>query len=223
MLPPIREHRFLMNLDLKGKTVYDLGGYKGSITLFFAKAVGKEGIVVTFEPNPENYEIIMERLKLNNLENVKVHQIAIGNKKDRATFAFHPSAPYRGSMKKSIIKKLLKKKGAKFISVDVDSLDNQIATQNLAGPDLIKIDVEGSEMDVLLGMEETIQKHKPKLIIELHGQMENSQNVYKFLFSKGYSVYHIELDKKITLSNIDIATKGHIVSFPFFKKTVLLE
>ncbi|UCF62445.1 MAG: hypothetical protein JSV37_07030, partial [Anaerolineaceae bacterium] len=46
------EEKFLLGLDFTGKTVYDIGGYIGIHTLFFARAVGESGTVITFEPNP---------------------------------------------------------------------------------------------------------------------------------------------------------------------------
>src|SRR3990172_8560806 len=53
------EEEFLMGLDLRGHTVYDIGGYWGAFTIFFAKAVGRTGRVVTFEPNPQNFNRIL--------------------------------------------------------------------------------------------------------------------------------------------------------------------
>jgi hypothetical protein len=67
-----REHTFLKSLDFKGKNVYDVGGYTGLITIFFARAVGETGSVVTFEPNPQNYNAILDHIELNGFNNVTV-------------------------------------------------------------------------------------------------------------------------------------------------------
>ena len=48
------EEKFLMNLDINGQTIYDIGGNVGIFTMFFARSVGKKGKVITFEPNPWN-------------------------------------------------------------------------------------------------------------------------------------------------------------------------
>src|SRR5688572_5752212 len=50
-----REEAFLAAMDFRGKTVFDIGAYEGIYTLFFARAVGAKGRVVTFEPNPVNH------------------------------------------------------------------------------------------------------------------------------------------------------------------------
>lgn len=51
------EDHFYRSLDLAGKTAYDVGSHIGIITLFFSKAVGESGKVVSFEPNPETLAI----------------------------------------------------------------------------------------------------------------------------------------------------------------------
>ena len=48
------EEKFLMNLDINGQTIYDIGGNVGIFTMFFARSVGKKGKVITFEPNHWN-------------------------------------------------------------------------------------------------------------------------------------------------------------------------
>ncbi len=215
-MPLKQEKRFLMDLDLSGQTIYDIGGYEGVFTLFFARAVGRNGRVITFEPHPENYKNIKLNIKLNNFDNIKVYQIALGKKRGKATLAFRDSELARGSAQEDIKAQILREKRAKTIQVEIDTLDNQITTNNLPKPDFIKIDVEGLEMDVLLGMSETIKRYKPKLLIEIHGayirrKIENAQRVVKLLTANGYSIYHVESgEMNITPSNAQIAKEGHL-------------
>jgi hypothetical protein len=67
-------------------------------------------------------------------------------------------------------------------------------------------------------MKETILNYSPALIIEIHGsnykqKAKNAKDVVEILISSDYSIYHIESNKKITLSNIAIAKKGHLYAF----------
>ena len=209
------EEKFLLDLDLSEQTVYDIGALEGVFTIFFARTVGKNGIVIAFEPHPENYIKIMENVKLNDFDNVEVCQIALGGGRGKATLAFRRSELGTGSVQDDIKAQTLKEKGAKIIQVEIDSLDNQIATNKLPKPDFIKIDVEGLEMDVLLGMNETIKAYKPKLFIEIHGvdirrKIENVKRVLEFLIARGYSIYHVESESSITLSNLLLAKTGHL-------------
>lgn len=89
-------------------------------------------------------------------------------------------------MQKDIKSKILDDKEAVVITVEVDCLDNQIESRNLPKPDFIKINVEGLEYDVPLGMSETIKKFHPAFFIEMHGatlekKTENATNIVNFL------------------------------------------
>jgi FkbM family methyltransferase len=207
---PTQEEKFLRDLDIKGQTIYDIGGDAGIFTMFFARSVGKSGKTITFEPNPWCYNRILEHLKLNNFDNVEVHQIALGKKTGKATLAVWKSETGTGSLQEDIKASILQEKCSKTIQVEIDSLDSQIITNNLPKPDFVKIDVEGLEMDVLDGMRGIIKDYKPKLFIEIHGvdmqrKIENVQRVVDFLITREYCIYHIESGETITSSNAQIA------------------
>jgi FkbM family methyltransferase len=213
--PLTQEEKFLINLDINGQTIYDIGGNVGIFTMFFARAVGKKGKVITFEPNPQCCNMILEHLKLNNLDNVEVQQIALGKMREKRQLAVRKSETGTGSFQEDIKASILQEKGSEIIQVEIDSLDNQIITNNLPKPDFVKIDVEGLEMDVLHGMSDTIKNCKPMLFIEIHGvdvqrKIENVQRVVKFLIGCEYSIYHVESGEIITPSNAEIAKAGHL-------------
>ncbi len=215
-----REEKFIMNLDLSDQTVYDIGAAEGLFTIFFARAVGEKGKIVTFEPNQELYKKIIENVKLNKFNHVKARQIALGKERKKETLIFHPLAPECGSIEENEKARILRSKAAKTFEVEVDSLDNHITTTSLPRPDFIKIDVQGIELDVLLGMSKTIQKHKPKLFVEIHGndihwRIKNLRKIMKFLIANGYSIYHVESEQMITLYNIKIVKADeHLYCFP---------
>src|SRR5882757_8541480 len=72
------EEKFLLGLDWKGKTIYDIGGYEGVFTLFFSKSIGSAGQVFTFEPNPVNCRKIRDNIQLNGLTNVRLLEMGLG-------------------------------------------------------------------------------------------------------------------------------------------------
>ena len=80
-----REEAFLETLDLQNKTVFDVGGYEGVFTLFFARRIGAGGRLVTFEPNPQNFAKILANVRLNGFCHVDVRQLAIGARAGRAS------------------------------------------------------------------------------------------------------------------------------------------
>ncbi|MEO8562806.1 MAG: FkbM family methyltransferase [bacterium] len=215
----VEEERFLFNLALDGQTVFDVGGDQGIYTLFFASRVGERGRVVTFEPNPESCQRIVANVELNRFRNVDVRQLGLGAEKSKLTFVFPAGDPARGSADARIQAQILREKDARTIDIEVDSLDSQIAASGLPQPDLVKIDVEGLEMDVLRGMKEVLGTGRPNLFIEVHGadtqsKEDNARQVVSLLLDAGYSVFHVESKQSITHANIETARQGHIYCEP---------
>jgi len=212
---PTPEENFLSNLELKGKTIYDIGGYIGVLTIFFAKTSGESGKVITFEPNPKSYAKIKENVALNNLDNVQILNIGIADKRETKTLVARSSVPGTGSMEKNIQQCILKEKSVESLQVEVDTLDCCIETNKLPKPNFIKIDIEGMEYSALLGMRETIGRDKPSLYIEIHGtdkesKIANIRRIVKFLDLNEYSIYHVESGQVVTNDNAQIAREGHI-------------
>jgi FkbM family methyltransferase len=195
----IREHLFLKSLDYKGKTVYDIGGHMGLMTMFFAREAGENGRVVTFEPNPQNCDVILDHIKLNGFTNVTVIPIGLGSKREKLKFVVTDSA--LGTASPARQKILLEQKGAQVFEAEVDAMDNQMTANNLPRPDFVKIDVEGLELDVLQGMSQIIGRHRPHMSIELHGV--NELEIAKFLLSHHYKIYQVEDSIDITEQNLD--------------------
>ena len=209
------EEAFLRQLDLTGQTVYDIGGYVGVFTLFFAKCVRPSGHVLTFEPNPRNYERILENVRLNGFTNVAVHSIAVGTAPGRARFAYPSDQLKRGSLSPELQEQMYREKRVTTIEVEVDSLDH-LAAQGLPEPDFVKIDVEGFERDVLEGMAGVLGERRPALYIELHGanylqKLTNAAFIVETLWGAGYVVDHVESGVKIdSRERISTAHSGHL-------------
>ena len=210
-----KEQALLAGLELRGRTIYDIGGFEGLLTLFFARSAGPDGSVVTFEPNPDNFKRIVENVALNGFGNVNVRPIGIGRRKEKLALVFSPARRGTGSLDQSIQSKLIKDPDARTVMIEVDTLDSQIASANLPQPDFVKIDVEGLEYDVLLGMKETIDARKPVLLLEIHGadvqrKTENVQRVVELLSTSGYAIRHVESDETIDAANAHVAREGHL-------------
>lgn len=201
------EEKFLINLKFKGKTVFDVGGYIGIHTLFFAHAVGESGKVITFEPNPKNYEELIYNVRLNDLANVQVMQIGLGRRDEQMSLVMDPISPGRATVEKERKNKMLRA-GGRMVKIEVVSLDNLTKIRKLPKPDFIKIDVEGIEMDVLYGMVDTINNYKPNLFIEIHGAIP--RKMIDFLISKNYAISHIESNIKIDFSIFPVIKGGHL-------------
>jgi FkbM family methyltransferase len=209
------EERFLQTLSLDGDTVYDVGGYEGIFTLFFARRVGPLGQVVTFEPNPRSFQRISENVRLNGFANVRIRQVALGAAPGRATLVFPADETARGSLEAGISDQIRQEKGVLTIDVEVDTLDHQVAA-GLPAPDFVKLDVEGLERDVLEGMSALLERRHPRLYIEMHGaddqhKLANLTSVVERLWSASYDVLHVESGRRLTRTDdLPIAIHGHL-------------
>ena len=209
------EERFLSGLDLKGKTVYDVGSHVGIMAIFFARSVGPTGKVIAFEPNPESFLRANENLKLNGVENARVLNTGIGGKQESRSLVYSRFDAGVGSMDAGIQSEVLRQGRAVSACVPVDTLDHCIRANGLPVPDLIKLDVEGMECEALQGMAETIKSAKPSLFIEIHGadlqrKTENSRRVMEFVRALGYAIVHVESGQTVQEHNCHIAAEGHL-------------
>lgn len=209
-----KEEIFLMSLNLKKQTIFDIGGYIGLHSIFFAHATGKEGKVITFEPNPVNYREILFNIKLNNLKNITVFPIGIGKEESELELIVDPIYFSRSTFD-NIEKKSNKKQILKHFNVKINSIDNLMKKKNLPKPDFIKIDVEGFENNVIQGMVNLINDYKPDLFIEIHKNIENE--MIKPLIRNDYLFYHIELRKKILTERINEISDGHLFCYKYNK------
>lgn len=209
------EESFLQRLELEGKTVFDIGGWEGVFTLFFARRVGEKGAVITFEPNPDNYQRILENVRLNHFSNVQLRPFAIAEEPGETSLVLERHLTGTGTLDAGARARVEQKRDARVYQVQVDSLDHQIQAYKLPLPDLVKIDVEGMELAVLKGMADLISRSKPQLFIEVHRtssgtEARNARDVVGWLLSQGYSILHVESGQKILTGKEPNIEGGHL-------------
>ncbi|OGF26991.1 hypothetical protein A2331_02740 [Candidatus Falkowbacteria bacterium RIFOXYB2_FULL_34_18] len=186
---------YLKKLDLKNKTILDIGAHIGYTSMAFAKLTENNGKVYAFEPNDYNIERMNINLKNNPdiSDRIKIFNLAIADKKGEEEFIFSTKVE-KGSSSGSFLdsahtfweKDIYEKKlGFQRKVVQTDSLDNLYQSKKITNPPaLIKIDIEGAEYLALQGAEQTINQYKPIILIEIHsifnmlktGEMMNEWN-----------------------------------------------
>ena len=144
-------------------------------------------------------------------------QIGLGSKKERRKLFVPFKTEGRASMDKKIQESFLEKgEISDIVETSVYTLDKFIEKHNLHPPDFVKIDTEGMESEILLGMTNTIYKCKPQLLIELHGadreaKITNTYKILAFLLLMSYNLYHVETKRKMI--NILNVYNGHIFAY----------
>jgi FkbM family methyltransferase len=166
-----------------GMTVYDVGANRGQLTLFFARAVGPAGAVVSFEPVGALFADLEANVRLNGLAQVRPYRLALADRCGAALFAFSGRHPTQGKLVGC--EPSYDNPEATAAPVEAAALDELVARDRLPPPGLLKIDVEGAAALVLRGAARTIERHAPDVFIELHGG-EEQQAVKEHLLARGY-------------------------------------
>jgi FkbM family methyltransferase len=151
-----------------GDVFYDVGANVGFLSVIAAR-LGAH--VVAFEPLPENADVLEKNASLNGL-NVQVVRLALSDRDGEADLQLGDEPTWaKLNTPETQYKAEVESKGRLRVRVArLDALD-------LPPPDMVKLDVEGAEVQALRGMEETLRNHAPKLLIELHHTNEQIANL----------------------------------------------
>jgi FkbM family methyltransferase len=165
--------RKVLNTELtSGSTFIDIGSWIGPFTLLAAKIVGEQGSVHAIEPDPEARKVLLKNIALNQLANVKVYPIALTDKIGTAQIT-------TSGLFGSGLTTLLLDLGNGGIMPCTTTTLKTFVRENSIIPDLIKMDVEGSEYQLLRGSEDYICSVHPPLLIEIHSHvLSEEQNRY---------------------------------------------
>ena len=170
--------RAFANMVTQSAVVYDVGANVGIYSLLGSLRAGPSGRVYAFEPLERNLQYLRRHISLNNVQNCTVLAEAVCNEEGTHSFS---AAACDSSMAR------LSPDGE--IRVPSTTLDSCIyGAKRLRPPDIIKIDVEGAELEVLEGSHRALSHFHPTVLLEIHGTQLHS-GCRTFLSKKGY---HIE-------------------------------
>jgi len=164
----------------KGDIVIDVGAYIGFFTMKMARLVKPSGQVISIEPDPENYKLLVRNIKLNHLTNVVPLRMALVDKEGFSKLFFNEEYLSGHS--------IMFRVGKRFVKVPTMTLDKLIKKLNLTRVDFIKIDAEGAEYAILKGGENTLKVNDVRLAIEAAHDETIKRKCIAFLKNLGYKV-----------------------------------
>ena len=182
----------------KGDVVLDIGANIGYFTLIFAKLVGEEGKVFSFEPDPTNFALLKKNIKINGYKNIIPIQKAVSNKTSKIKLHLSKSNYANHTIYD-------KKHNHKSIDVNVIKLDDYFNTYK-GKIDFVKIDTEGVEEKVIKGMPNILNKNKNLKILSefwVHGMDQagiKPENFLKSLIKHNFEMYKV--NEKLEQTNI---------------------
>jgi FkbM family methyltransferase len=169
--------------DLKGTAFLDVGANTGVHSLFMATRVKQ---VHSVEPFPPVLKRLHENIRLNKFANILVHEVGYGDRE--AVLPFH--APDERNHGNGTFRGDESKATTHLRIVPADDHLRGVPTPPLG---LVKIDIEGFEESALKGMRQTLDKHRPLVIVEvsttLHNGTISSHDQLKALFPANYELF----------------------------------
>lgn len=160
----LRVHRAIAQVLRSGDTFVDVGANIGYNALFAARIVGPAGRVVALEPAGDNFAVLQRNIQRNGLGGIEALKIAAGARTETRRFFLRGDV----SAVNSLYADSCYAEVTATADVEVRRLDD------IAGSTarLVKIDVEGAELEVLDGMPALMASPETSLIVEWHAALQ---------------------------------------------------
>lgn len=152
----------LRSLVRPGDVVVDIGANIGYYTAFFSELVGSSGRVYAFEASPYHFQTLERNFSLQQAPNVFLRSIAISDAEGQRA---HYTWPSSGSLVSDF--RQYGMDSVQLSSVSSAPLDAVLPPDIMERVRLIKIDVDGNEIEVIRGARETIKVARPILFVEV--------------------------------------------------------
>lgn len=176
-----------LNAFCKEKLTYmDIGSNVG-LRSVYSLSTGRNTILI--DPNPEVNKITKSMIELNGFKNYTMEQIGLSDSDTGGELKFYiSSSAYMSSFNKehAALDKIVGE-----ITIPVTSIDKYIFKNPDVMPGILKIDVEGFEMNVLKGAKNTLEKYKPAIVIEILDMGENRNAIVDYLEQFSYKPYFL--------------------------------
>ena len=161
----------------KGSVYVDIGAYNGDTLSEYVSYAGREICAYAFEPDARNYKKLCETVETLCLSNAHLYNLAAWNEKTELTFYARSGRNSAGTTSH---------KGAKARAVPADRADVYLPQ----GADFVNIDAEGSDMQVLLGLTQTIRTSRPTVSCALYHRNEDMFAIPLYLAGQ-YQHFHM--------------------------------
>jgi len=179
-----------------GDYVIDAGGGWGDTALYFAREVGSEGKVFTFEFMPSNLDAMLRNFYLSASlkRRIEIIRKALWCESGLSLFFVDKGPASRARTEPT---------GDLDLSVKALSIDDFVRKRGLPRVDFIKMDIEGAELKALKGAVRTIKRHRPRVAISLYHSLDDLVEIPQFLssFNLGYKFYldHFTIHREETI------------------------
>ena len=189
--------KIIKQLDQKKENgcFYDIGANIGLYS-WLCRDLSSNRKILAFEPDPKNFQLLKMTKENSQIKDINLFNIALSNRMETVSFQQDTLTSATGMISDGQTPWIEKYLGQETSSIQVktDYLDNK--TFKTHEPSLIKIDVEGHELEVIKGGEKKLSQNKPLLLIESFPP--NLDRVVNFLTKLGYKFWDSDLNKPLS-------------------------
>ena len=175
-----------------GMTFLDIGAHVGYFTLLGDWLVGDSGQVHSFEPTPSTFDVL--RSNTESKQNIHLNRIALSSVAGLVTMNnYGPEfSGYNSIYRARMFDETLSRVNATEFKAETISVDEYVDREQLT-PDFVKIDAESAEFEILKGMEQTLNRCRPMISVEV-GDMDIEgvipcKDLVMYVLNKGYDAY----------------------------------
>jgi len=185
-----------------GMRTLDIGANLGWFTVNMAKLVGPSGHVTAFEPRDDIHHYLCKTVRDNDLENVKVHNVALGAEEGELMLQWGADDENPGGTHLSALSSEALEQMEQVLSqrTPVRVLDRLVD----GAVDFIKIDVEGAEKMVFDGAANLLRKNKPIILSEMAPQSLFGvsrvaiDDYFRYVDTLGYEVFELDSEGRLS-------------------------
>ena len=164
----------------RGYKVVDIGAHVGVYALKVARQIDTEGLLVAVEPEPDNYKLLVKNVRINNAKNIIPLKLAISNRDGRLKL-------YK-SLNSSLSHSIMFHVSEEWIETDTITLDGLLSKLGINHVDLVKIDAEGSEIDILRGAKKLLANSGVKIVIATYHTPTQARDIKRYLKAVDFNV-----------------------------------
>jgi FkbM family methyltransferase len=178
-----------------------VGANWGYYTLLASHLVGKLGQVISFEPDPRLFPILMENIRYNGLSNITALQFAAAAEAGILILSGYDAKGDNHGLSRIVESA---EPHAQSFQVQSRPIDNVLDELGVEKVDLLKMDIEGAEDLALQGMNDGLSRHRfRRILLELHPAIlaergRSSQSILDLMKGKGYKGWWIDFSPAAT-------------------------
>jgi FkbM family methyltransferase len=177
----------------KNDVIMDVGACTGDMSLYYSWKVGIKGRVIAIEPEENNFKYIQKLKDKYNIDNITLLNLGV-YKEDTEGVLYNSKDNSHHSIYREFDWNINNESVTKQSNINLFTIDSLCKILDLKRLDYIVCNIEGAELDALLGAKNTLEKFHPKIQMAPHSinNINQKQSITDYLIDNGYIVEEVK-------------------------------